>query len=217
MRLGLFGGSFDPVHYGHLLLAECCRERCRLDGVRFLPAAVPPHKQNRPLTPAEVRIEMLELAIAGHAAFSVSRHETDRGGVSYTVDTLTHFREEDPEIELFFLLGADMLYDLPRWHQPDRICELATIVVVGRCGAGEPDFDGLGRIASPERIALFSRHRVRMPEIGISSTEIRRRVAAGQSIRYQAPRAVEKFIETHGLYRKQGDGIRRFGTRTPGP
>ena len=91
MRLGIFGGTFDPVHYGHLLLAECCREQCRLDAVWFLPAATPPHKQDRELTPAAQRIEMLELAIAGNPAFSVCRYEADRGGVNYTVDTLDTF------------------------------------------------------------------------------------------------------------------------------
>ncbi len=200
MRLGVFGGTFDPVHYGHLLLAESCREQCRLDQVRFTPAAIPPHKQMRELTPAEMRIEMLELAVAGHVAFSVNRYETDRGGVNYTVDTLSHFRHEAPECELFFLLGADMLHDLPKWHQPTRICELATAIVVCRPGVGRPDFDCLRPIASPQQIQRISRHQVEMPEIGISSTEIRRRVAAGSSIRYQTPRAVEKYIETHSLY-----------------
>ena len=131
MRLGMFGGTFDPVHYGHLLLAECCREQCRLDAVWFLPAAVPPHKQDRELTPAGRRIEMLELAIAGNPAFSVCRYETDRGGVNYTVDTLTHFRDEDPGRELFFLLGADMLLDLPHWRNA------AQGLRVGRAG-GRP-------------------------------------------------------------------------------
>ena len=200
MRLGLFGGTFDPVHYGHLLLAECCREQARLDGVRFLPAAVPPHKQDRKPTPARLRIEMLELAIAGHSAFSISRYETDRGGVNFTVHALAHFREEDPQIELFFLLGADMLHDLPTWHQPGRICELATPVVVRRAGAGEPNLECLTRIATPEQIERIRQHQVQMPQIGISSTEIRRRVAAGQSIRYLTPRAVEKYLETHRLY-----------------
>jgi nicotinate-nucleotide adenylyltransferase len=200
MRLGLLGGSFDPVHYGHLLLAECCREQCRLDEVRLLPAAVPPHKQDRQLTPAEARIEMLELAVAGHPAFAVSRYETDCGGVSYTVDTLAHFRELEPNAELFFLLGADMLQDLPNWRQAARVCELATPVVVGRPGSGPVDFECLGKVATADQIDRIRRHQVQMPEIGLSSTEIRRRVAAGKSIRYQTPRAVEKYIETHGLY-----------------
>ncbi len=122
MRLGLFGGTFDPVHFGHLLLAECCREQCRLDAVWFLPTAVPPHKQDRPPTPAELRIEMLELATAGNEAMAVSRYEADRGGVNYTAQTLEHFHQEDPQRELFFLLGADMLRDLPHWREPGRIC-----------------------------------------------------------------------------------------------
>ena len=200
MRWGLFGGTFDPVHYGHLLLAECCREGCGLDAVRFLPAAVPPHKQDRPLAPAKMRIEMLQLAIAAEPAFSVDCYETDRGGVNYTVDTLAHFSEASPHAELFFLLGADMLHDLPAWRQPERICQLALPIVVRRGGVAEPDFGCLDGIATPKRIEQCRRHQVRMPEIGLSSTEIRRRVAAGQSIRYHTPRAVEEYIRTHALY-----------------
>jgi nicotinate-nucleotide adenylyltransferase len=202
LRLGLLGGTFDPVHYGHLLLAECCREQCRLDAVWFLPADVPPHKQDRELTPAVQRIEMLELAIAGNAAFSVCRYETDRGGVSYTVDTLTHFREEDPGRELFFLLGADMLLDLPHWRNAAKVCELALPIVVRRPGAGPVDFECLHGIASPDRIELIRRSQVEMPKIGLSGTELRHRASLGESIRYRVPRAVEMYIETHGLYRR---------------
>ena len=200
MRLGLFGGTFDPVHYGHLLLAESAREQCRLERVWFLPAAIPPHKQGHQPTPAAVRIEMLELAIAGHEAMAVSRYEVERGGVNYTVDTLTHFRQEDPDGELFFLMGADMLHDLPYWREPGRICQLAIPVVVGRPGAGEPDFDCLSGVTTPERIETMRRHAVRMPPIGLSGSEIRRRAAEGLSFRYLTPRAVEKYIQTHGVY-----------------
>jgi nicotinate-nucleotide adenylyltransferase len=202
MRLGIFGGSFDPVHFGHLLLAECCREQCRLDAVWFLPTAVPPHKQDRELTPAARRIELIELAIAGNPAFSVCSYETDRGGVNYTVDTLAHLREKDPSRELFFLLGADMLLDLPRWRNAAQVCELALPVVVHRPGSGQIDFQCLQEIASTEQIELIRQHQVEMPEIGISSTELRRRVQSGLSIRYRVPRAVEMYIETHGLYRR---------------
>ena len=153
MRLGLFGGTFDPVHYDHLLLAESCREACRLDAVWFVPAAHPPHKQERRLTPARQRIEMLELAIGGNEAFAVSPLEIERGGVSYTVDTLAALRAEQPERELFFLLGSDMLADLPDWREPGRICELALPVVVRRGGAFETDFDGLSAFVSPARRA----------------------------------------------------------------
>lgn len=207
MRLGIFGGSFDPVHYGHLLLAECCREQGRLDEVRFLPAAVPPHKQGRGLTPADIRMEMLELALAGQSEFSVCRYEADRGGVNYTVDTLTHFRESEPRAKLFFLLGADMLHDLPNWRNAARVCQLAIPVAVRRWGSKPPDFDVLSEIASADRLEQIRRHLVEMPEIGISSTELRRRVSAGMSIRYQTPRAVEKLIEARRLYGRQGEGV----------
>jgi nicotinate-nucleotide adenylyltransferase len=201
MRLGIFGGTFDPVHYGHLLLAEACREQCRLDAVWFLPAAVPPHKQGWELTPAGHRIEMLELATAGNPAFSVCRYEIDRGGVSYTVDTLRHFQEEEPKQELFFLMGADMFLDLPHWREAGRVCELALPVVVRRSGAGPIDCDGLRGIAGAERIEAMRRHQVEMPEIGTSGSDLRRRVLLGQSIRYRVPPAVEMYIQTHGLYR----------------
>jgi nicotinate-nucleotide adenylyltransferase len=201
MRLGLFGGSFDPVHYGHLMLAECCREQCRLDEVWFLPTAIPPHKQDRRCLPAANRIEMLELALAGHEAFTVCRYEAERGGVNYTVDTLAHFRDEDPTRELFFLVGADMLHDLPHWRNAVGVCELAVLVVVRRPGAPPLDFGSLRNIIPDERIELIRRHQVEMPEIGISSTEIRRRVAEGRSIRYWTPRAVEMYIDTQGVYR----------------
>jgi nicotinate-nucleotide adenylyltransferase len=200
MRLGIFGGTFDPVHYGHLLLAECCREQCGLDEVRFLPAAVPPHKPDRELAPAEHRVAMLELAIAGHPAFAVCRYEIDRGGVSYTFETLEHFHREEPAGELFFLLGADMLLDLPNWRRPERILELALPLAARRPGTVELDFAGLAPFAPPERIAQIRAHRIEMPQIDICSSDIRRRAAAGSSLRYRTPRAVEKYIETQGLY-----------------
>ena len=200
MRLGIFGGTFDPVHYGHLLLAECCREQCRLDAVWFLPTAVPPHKQQREMTPAGQRIEMLELAIAGNAAFSVCRYEAERGGVNYTVDTLAHFREEEPSRELFLLLGADMLADLPNWRSAARVVELVLPVAVCRPGCEPIDFKRLRGIATAERIELMRGHQVEMPEMGISSSGIRRRRALGESTRYQVPRAVEMYIETQRLY-----------------
>lgn len=203
MRLGLFGGSFDPVHFGHLLLAESCREQCRLDEVWLLPAAVAPHKQSAAAAPAEHRLAMLELATAGQTALKVCRYELDRGGVNYTVDTLTHFRAEDPDRELFFLLGADMLNDLPNWRRAAEICALATPVVVRRPGSGALDLDGLRAIAAPAQIESICRHQVEMPEIGLSSTDLRQRVAAGRSIRFQTPRAVEMYIQTHGLYREK--------------
>jgi len=201
MRLGVFGGSFDPVHYGHLLLAECCREQCRLERVWFVPAGVPPHKQGRAIAPAQSRLAMLELAIAGHEQFAASDIEIEREGVDYSVDTLRHFHDRWPEAELFLLVGADMLADLPNWREAAEVCRLALPVGVARPGAAAPLPDALAGLGPSERVEEIRRHQVAMPLVGFSSTEIRRRVAAGQSIRYQTPRAVEEYIKTHGLYR----------------
>ncbi len=212
MRIGIFGGTFDPVHYGHLLLAETCREQCELDQIWFLPASVPPHKQERVLTPANRRTEMLELAIAGHEAFVVSSLEIERGGVSYTVDTLSIIRERHSDADLFFLMGADSLRDLPTWRQTQRICQLATPVVVRRRGAPEPDYSVLNGIVGDERSKEIQRHQVEMPVVEFSSTAIRQAIAAGRSIRFQTPRAVEKYIETHGLYCESGSD-----SSTPSP
>src|SRR6478736_2747786 len=161
MRLGLYGGSFDPVHYGHLLLAECARETLALDEVWLLPAAVPPHKQTRELAPAKHRLAMLDLALGGHEQIKSSRLEIDRGGVSYTVDTLTNIREQQPGATLFFLMGADSLHDLPTWREPARICDLATIAVVRRGGAPEPDFSVLAPLITGDRLAAIRAAQVR--------------------------------------------------------
>ena len=200
MRVGLFGGTFDPVHYGHLLLAETCREQCDLDEVWFLPADVPPHKQDAVVSSGPARAEMIELAVAGNPGILVSRYELEHGGVNYTVDTLRHFRDETPEAELFFLMGADMFNDLPNWRNAEEVCRLAVPIVAQRAGADPPDYDCLRSIATPERISEFLNYQVEMPQIELSSTEIRNRVAEGRSIRYRTPRAVQKYIETHGLY-----------------
>ena len=203
MRLGLYGGSFDPVHYGHLLLAECCREALRLDEVWLIPAAVPPHKQSRELATAKQRMEMLELALGGHEQIKVSRLELDRGGVSYTVQTLQAVKRQHPEATLLLLMGADSLHDLPTWREPAKICELAIPAVVRRGGSPEPDFSVLTALVSPQRLGEIRAAQVEMPLIELSSTDLRERAGEGRSLRYRTPRAVEKYIETHGLYRSE--------------
>lgn len=205
MRLGLLGGTFDPVHLGHLLVAESCREQLGLDEVWFIPAAVPPHKQQQTLTPGATRVEMLKLALGGHEAFRVSEIELNRGSVSYTVDTLEAVRAERPEDALFLLLGADSLADLPTWRDPRRICRLATIATVARPGAPELNYAPLVEFVEPAQLAMIKACRVEMPPIGISSRELRRRAAEGRSLRYQVPRAVEQYILTNGLYRSTGE------------
>ena len=206
MRLGIYGGTFDPVHYGHLLLAESCREQLQLDEVWFVPAAVPPHKQGHELSPGSARIDMLKLAIGGHEAFQVWPYEVEQGGVSYTVDTLAHLVEEDAARELYFLMGADSLRDLPTWREPGRICQLTVPVVVSRTIPGDKaasavDFESLAKLVDAERLETIRSSQVRMPRIDLSSSDIRRRVAEGRSIRYQTPRAVEQYIRVQGLYR----------------
>lgn len=203
MRLGIFGGTFDPVHYGHLLVAEQCREECRLDQVWFIPAGVPPHKLAQTIAPAKARAEMLDLAVAGHDCFRVDRRELDRSDPCFTVETLGQLQAEDVARELFFLLGGDSLIDFPTWREPARIVELARLVVVNRGGVPLPDLTQLRRVAgesAPSRVDF-----VTMPGVDISSSDLRRRVREGKSIRYMTPRAVECYIETHGLYKMTND------------
>lgn len=197
MRLGVFGGSFDPVHLGHLILAEQCRQHAQLDEVWFLPAATPPHKQQRELASPQQRVEMLELAVSGQLAFRVSRMEIDRGGISYTVDTLMEIQAQQPDAQLFFLMGADSLNEFPTWRDPQRILQLATPLVVSRGGEPEPDLESLASFTAANPLAAIQ---IRMPVLEISSSTIRQDVAAGRSIRYRIPRAVEQYIATHGLY-----------------
>lgn len=202
MRIGIFGGSFDPVHYGHLILAELCRESCQLDEVRLVPAATPPHKQDQGRADNEHRFQMLKLAIGANPGVSAWDVELQRGGVSYTVDTLRVLREERPDDELFLLMGADSLYDLPNWRSPDQICDLAILAVTDRPGNRAIDFAVLEDVTTSDRIAIFQQHVLPMPQLDIRSSEIRRRVENRQTIRYQTPRAVEQYIATESLYEK---------------
>ena len=167
MRLGIFGGTFDPIHLGHLILAEQCREACGLDRVWFVVTPSPPHKPGG-RTAVEHRLEMARVATAGHPAFEVSEIETRRPGPHYTVETLEAVRRERPGDELFFLIGADSLADLPHWRDPEGVARLATVVVVNREGSGFDFSDpaalpGLGPGTRP----LVA---VTVPSIGIASS-----------------------------------------------
>jgi nicotinate-nucleotide adenylyltransferase len=194
MRLGVFGGTFDPIHLGHLILAEGCREACALDEVWFVVAGSPPHKPPGGRTPVADRLEMARIAVAGHPAFSVSEVEANTPGPHYTVQTLEAIRLERPDDDLFFLIGGDSLVDLPGWRQPGRIAELATIVAVNRPGI-EPPQTPAGLV--PEARPVLH---VAVPPIGIASSDLRRRLNAGTSVRYQIPRGVEAYIHAHRLY-----------------
>jgi nicotinate-nucleotide adenylyltransferase len=201
MRVGVFGGTFDPVHFGHLILAEQAREQGRLDEVWFVPAARPPHKSEGDLTRFEQRREMLTLATAGHAAFRVLDLEKDRPGPSYTVDTLAELHQREPQAELWLLLGSDTLVDLRSWHEKQRLSELAGLLVMARPGHAVPEPDQVReelelRPTEPPRM-----ERVDVPLIDVSSRDLRRRAATGRSLRYFLPRAVEIYIQEKQLYR----------------
>ena len=197
MRLGLFGGTFDPIHLGHLILAEQCREACRLDRVWFVVAGAPPHKRED-RTPVSHRIEMARIAIAGHQAFEVSEIEARRPGPHYSVDTLDAVHRERPGDDLFFLIGADSLVDLPTWRDAAGIARLATIVVVNRPGMDEVDPSIRPSFGPGTKDLLF----VTIPSIGIASKFLRQRLAERRTIRYMVPRGVEAYIEAQGLYRE---------------
>jgi nicotinate-nucleotide adenylyltransferase len=205
VRIGVFGGSFDPVHIGHLLAAECCREQAGLDRVLFVPAAIQPHKQDRQLASGQHRMEMLALATGGNDAFSVLGDELERGGVSYTVDTLQRLKARHPDDDLLLILGPDAFLGLPTWREPQRIIDLAEILAMERESLDDLSDAAtrgpLETLLGRERLDRVISKRVRLPAIGIRASDLRAAVAAGQSIRYRTPRAVECSIATHGLYR----------------
>jgi nicotinate-nucleotide adenylyltransferase len=208
-RIGLFGGTFDPPHFGHLVLAEWARVRLRLERVLFMPAGTPPHKRGRPLTAATHRLAMARLAVRGNPAFQVSDLEARRGGPSFTVDTLRALHARDPEARLYFLMGADSLADFAGWHEPQAIARLATLVVAGRPGSGDRAAL-LGRrfrslVAGRSTASARGRGRVVVldnPLVAVSSSELRARARAGLSLRYLVPDAVAAYVERHGLYRR---------------
>lgn len=197
-RIGVLGGTFDPIHHGHLAVAQDCRDVLRLDLVLFVPAGEPPHKQGRAITPVEHRLAMVELAIASNPAFRLSRIDVDRSGPSYTVGTLERLRcELGPEAQLWFVMGADSLADILTWRDPPRLLQLARIAAAGRPDAPPPDPSVLEEAlpGARERIDL-----VQVPLLQISASDLRARIAQGRPIKYLVPDAVERYIAEHGLY-----------------
>lgn len=197
MKMGVLGGTFDPVHVGHLLLGECAREELGLECVLFVPAGQPWRKAGREVSPAEDRLAMLRLALADNAAFRVSTVELEREGPSYTAETLETLGQQYPGAQMFLVLGEDALADLPHWHDPARILDLATVAVAARSGEG-PNLRQAEALL-PGLVAKVVW--LRMPIVEISATGIRERVRRGQSIRYRVLPAVEAYIREHGLYR----------------
>jgi len=199
-RIGLFGGSFNPVHVGHLVVAQDVLEQMGLHRVIFLPAAQPPHKMAQPLAPASVRLEMLRLATADDSRFEVSSDEIDRGGVSYTVDTLRRFRDRYPDAALYFLIGGDTLLELHTWREIGAVLELAEIVTVGRPGISLDSINAKTLKLPDPWPARLAANIVAGHRMEISSTDIRNRCVRGWSIRYLVPAAVERYIVSHRIY-----------------
>ena len=184
LRVGIFGGTFNPVHLGHLLLAETAREALSLDRVLFIPTRQPPHKPSKDLWPAPVRLTLIELAIRDHPAFVVSDIELQREGPSYSIETVRALRRQLPQAKLFLLIGEDMLK--VKWLAWDELKQLCTIVAVPRPG-------GKGAPARKERGVRW----LPMPRLEIASSDIRVRLKQGRSIRYLVPMAVERYLRQH--------------------
>lgn len=198
-RLGVLGGTFDPIHHGHLVAAQEACYQLELDLVLFVPAGAPPHKPTRPISHARHRLRMIELAIAERPSFALSRLDIDRPGPHYTADMLQLLKQEyGPDTALFFIEGSDALADIQTWHQPERIIELAEIVVVDRPGTEL----NLARLTEQLPGLATRLHRLPMPLLDISSTDLRQRVREGRPIDYLLPQPVKNYILEHDLYRE---------------
>jgi nicotinate-nucleotide adenylyltransferase len=198
-RIGILGGTFNPPHIGHLVMAQEARDQLGLDRVVFMPVAVPPHKEADGDPGADVRLALTRLAADGEDGVEVSTAEIDRGGPSFTVDTLTELHERDPEQELTFIVGGDMAHSLPAWREPERVLELARLAVAEREGIAREDIAArLAPLHDGTRVAFFD-----MPRIDVSSSAVRRRVAEGRPVRHLVPDAVAEAIADHGCTEQQ--------------
>jgi nicotinate-nucleotide adenylyltransferase len=202
MRVGIYGGTFDPVHIGHLILAEQAREQARLDQVWFIPAFRPPQKEGQAISRFEQRVEMLALAIAGNPAFAIDELEKERHGPSYTVETLAELRRRHPGTTWLLLVGGDALIDLPTWRDPRGIVAGAGLVVMARPGVPLIDAAELRRRLGLPPDSALELDLIHAPLIDIASRDLRRWIAEGRSVRYCVPRAVEVYVHDKGLYRQ---------------
>lgn len=197
-RLGIFGGTFNPIHLGHLLTAQDALEQIELDCVKFIPSSVPPHKVVDKLASEHDRLQMIKLAIRGSDHFKVDDIEIKRGGKSYSVETLTELRRRDPRADFYFIIGADSLRELHLWREVQRLVTLCTFVTVPRPGfEPKPVIDPRLDAATRRRLR---QHVLRGHACDIASRDIRARVASGRSIRYLVPDAVREYIRRRRLY-----------------
>ncbi|HNQ22358.1 MAG TPA: nicotinate-nucleotide adenylyltransferase [Phycisphaerae bacterium] len=201
-RIGLYGGSFDPIHHGHLIIARSVAEHRSLDRVILLPSLLPPHKQTTHLSPPHHRAEMVRLAIAGEPLFELSDYDLTRPGPSYTIDTVAHFRSAlGAATDLFWIIGADSLAELPTWHQAVELVDACHIITARRAGDLAPDWDHLRAALGAPVVERLRAGLLDTPVIDISATDVRRRVREGRSIRYLVPAPVGDYIAHHDLYR----------------
>ncbi len=198
VKVGVLGGTFDPPHLGHLLLAEQAREQLTLERVLWVPAGEPWRKEGQAISNAEHRLEMVRLAIAENEAFVLSDAEIARTGPTYTVDTLVAMKAERPDGDVYFIVGQDALQDLPNWRDPERLISLATLAVAGR-GDEPPATAALEALVPGLSGSVVW---LEMPRIAVSASEVRTRAAEGRSLRYLTPDAVAAYISKHGLYRR---------------
>ena len=201
MRIGIFGGSFDPVHIGHLWIAEAALEYLKLNEIRWIPAATSPLKPHGPVASDADRLQMLRLAVSGCENHIVDEREIQRGDVSYTVDTIAGLQQEYPQDELLLVIGSDSLASIRQWHQPERLLQLVLPAVVQRGGEADLDFSVLEGLVDEDRIEQIRQCVISMPVIEVSSRDLRRRIGEGKSIRFRTARAVEAMIESQNLYR----------------
>lgn len=200
-RLLLFGGSFDPLHHGHLVIGRAVAERLNIPRVLLLPSAVPPHKQDQRLTPAAERLAMCRRGVAEDGLFAVDDFEAGRAGPNYTLHTVAHFRGLHPDDDLYWLIGQDSLLELGTWYRAAELVEACTVVTAARPGYAAPDAAALGLHFTPAQVQKLLQHVLPTPQIEIAGRDIRARVRAGLSIRYLVPEAVRAHIEERGLYR----------------
>ena len=198
-RIGLFGGTFDPPHLGHLILASEAQSQLELDRLLWVLTPEPPHKQDQPITSTEHRLAMVRLAIADNPSFELSRIELDRPGPHYTLDTIRLIAQQNPEAEIVPIIGGDSLHDLPTWHQPKEIVYACHWIGVMRRPNEESSLDELERELPGIRSKV---HYVDAPLLEIASREIRNRIAEGRSVRYYLPMLVYEYIERHHLYQQ---------------
>lgn len=198
MRIGIMGGTFNPIHNAHLLLGELAKEEYKIDRLLFMPGGNPPHKRDKQIVSAEHRMNMCRLAIEDNPDFTLCDYEIKKDGYSYTVETLEHFKKTYPDDELFFIIGGDSLFAFEKWYCPEKILTLTTLLVFDRTGSGEDISAEIDRLKKKYNADINLIH---APKFDISSSGIRERIKEGKTVRYMTASSVIDYIEKHGLYK----------------